>query len=66
MVSVSNNHLKATKVLLEEGNAESNAVDKYGKRAIDKAKTLEMVELLRSVDSERVILKAYGDPEKEG
>lgn len=40
-------------------------VDKYGKRAIDKAKNLDMVELLRSVDSERVILKAYGEPEVE-
>jgi len=62
MIAVKNNNLKIAQILLEEGKANTALKDKYGKRAIDRASTIEMLELLRSVDSERIIFEAYGEP----
>ena len=54
MVAVKNNSAKVVQLLVEQGQANQDVTDKFGKKAIDKATTLEIFELLKQINTNRI------------
>ena len=47
MIAVKNNCVDVVRLLVQEGNANREVADKFGKKAIDRATTKDVIDILR-------------------